>query len=130
MPHDEVRGFTLPLVDPTVVVVAEEGADPRLPHRACPSMSPIIDESHVLPLLPDPKIQTMFSGLTPPASAPSPRTGLSFNSSSARRVTPASTFRYALTPRATSTIMFFLNAGTKSLSFVTFSTTPLTKKSG
>jgi hypothetical protein len=26
--------------------------------------------SHVLPLRPEPKIQTMFSGLTPPAVAP------------------------------------------------------------
>src|SRR4028119_125107 len=84
-------------------------------HTACPSMSPIIDESQVLPLLPDPKIHTMFPGLMTPApvSVPLPA-GLPRNSSSLCRVRPTSNFRYALTPRATSTTMSFLNAGIRS----------------
>src|ERR671920_1746067 len=37
-------------------------------HMAHPSSPPIMEPSHVLPLRPVPKIQTMFSGLTPPCS--------------------------------------------------------------
>jgi hypothetical protein len=92
------------------------------PHIACPSISPIIDESQVLPVLPDPKIQTMFSGFMPFVSVPfvtgrarssanirsllssSWRASSSCRLRSARigkgalppRVTPASRFRNAL----------------------------------
>ena len=35
-----------------------------------PSISAIMLRSHVLPLRPEPKIQTMFAGFTPPPRAP------------------------------------------------------------
>src|SRR5918995_1803623 len=80
-------------------------------HTSWPSGSSIIAASQVLPVRPVPKIQIMFSGVTPPAERPS----LPARSTRAPRVTPASRPRVALILRATPETLGCLKTGTRSL---------------
>src|SRR5918994_3551825 len=75
-------------------------------HTSWPSGSSIIAASQVLPVRPVPKIQTMFSGTTPPAL---------IESGEASGVTPAPRPRTAFALRATPETLGCLKTGTRSL---------------